>query len=161
MSIQVEATAVVDATPREVLEFVLDLRSYKEVDDKIVRVLGVKGPDANGVGSVSFLGSMPGLPLPPAPDSQTYLLDRWSSLQFTGKRRRPARLVFDFVGVVECIPNADGGTAVRHAYNLGFRGPFRRFEPRIESELSVHLEEEMQKLKRRLDGQECNQPRLD
>lgn len=151
MSIQVEATAVVHATPQQVLEFVLDLNAYKEVDDKLVRVLRVKGPDAGGSGSLSFLGHMPGLPLPPAPDSQSFQLERWSKIEFRGMSRRPARLVFDFVGVVECEPTTSDTTTVRHAYDLTFKGPFRSREARIEEELAEHLQDEMTRLATRLD----------
>lgn len=50
MTMTASATAEVAATPREVLEFVLDLHRYQEVDTKIVRVVSVDGPDKAGHG---------------------------------------------------------------------------------------------------------------
>lgn len=97
-----EATIEVAATPREVLEFALDFDEYRLVDPKIVRTGTVTGPDEQGRGTVKLFARMRGLS--PAPDTHNFDLLRWSSLTFVGAPKKPGRLLFDFMGVVECEP---------------------------------------------------------
>lgn len=120
-----EATVDVAATPREVLEFVLDFDEYRKVDAKIVRAGAVTGPDEHGKGTVKLWARMRGLP--PAPDVHDFDLQRWSSLTFTGARKQPGRLLFEFTGVVECEPVGEA-TRVRHAYEFRFKGPLKFIE---------------------------------
>ncbi len=89
MSITAQAAVIVEASPQEVLEFVLDLHQYRQVDLKIARVISVDGPDSDGRGSVKIWGKLKGLP--PAPDRQDFVLRRWTDLTFTGASRQPAR----------------------------------------------------------------------
>ncbi len=143
MTLRAEATTTVMATPQSVLEFVLDLNRYKEVDPKIVRVLSVTGPDSDGRGSVRLLARMRGLP--PAPDRQDFVLKRWERLTFTGAARQPARLIFHFTGIVECTPG-EGGTQVTHRYEFRFRGPFRPIERLLAGWLQRQIEQEVRDL---------------
>ncbi|MCY3910810.1 MAG: hypothetical protein OXF99_04805 [bacterium] len=46
MTIAAKATVNVGASPQDVLEFVLDLDQYRQVDPKIQRVRSVEGPEA-------------------------------------------------------------------------------------------------------------------
>ena len=149
MSMTAEATVDVAATPREVLEFVLDVDQYRHVDPKIVRAGTVTGPDEQGKGSVKLWARMRGLP--PAPDVQDFDLQRWSSLTFVGARKRPGRLIFEFTGVVECEPIGDL-TRVRHAYAFRFKGPFKIIE-RLNAEwLQRDIELEMAAIAERFSG---------
>ncbi len=141
MTMTARATAEVAATPREVLEFVLDLHSYQDVDRKIVRVVSVDGPDATGQGSVKMWARMGWLP--PAPDRQDFVLEPWTRLTFTGAARQPARLVFDFVGTVECS-GSKTGTRLTHGYEFRFKGPFRLVERVFGSWLQRQIEEEVE-----------------
>lgn len=75
VTLRAEATATVAATPQSALEFVLDVDRYRQIDPKIVRVFSVTGPDSEGRGSIRLLGRMRGLP--PAPDKQDFVLERW------------------------------------------------------------------------------------
>jgi excisionase family DNA binding protein len=55
------ATSTVEipgVSPQEVMEFVLDLERYKDVDHKIVKVGVVTGPDESGRGSVKLSGRL-------------------------------------------------------------------------------------------------------
>ncbi len=135
-----EASALVAADPQTILEFVLDFRQYAEVDPKFVRVVSVDGPDDIGRGSVRFWGRMRGLP--PAPDRQDFVLDRWTGITFTGAARQPARFIFGFVGRFECTPTA-GGTNVVHRYEFRFRWPFRMIERINASWLQRQIEREV------------------
>jgi hypothetical protein len=144
VSVTASATTIIRAEPRAILEFVLDLNRYKEVDHKFVRVGKVVGPDAEGHGSVQLWGRLKGLP--PAPDRQDFVLERWSRLTFTGAARQPGRLVFDFVGGFVCELAEDGATRVTHSYEFTFKGPFRLIERRLTPWLQQEIETEMTNL---------------
>jgi len=144
-----EASVRVQATSRSVLEFVLDLDRYREVDPKIVRVGSMEGPDAQGRGSVRLWARMPWLP--PAPDRHDFVLDRWERVTFIGAARQPARWVFDFTGVIECTSDGDY-TTVTHRYEFHFHGPFRLVERRLDSWLQQQIHDEMFQLAERIDG---------
>ena len=150
MALTAEASAVVGASPREVLEFVLDLDRYREVDDKIMRVGAVVGPDADGCGSVRLWGRLRWLP--PAPDRQDFVLEQWTRLTFTGAARQPARLVFGFTGVFECAPMEGGSTRITHRYEFRFRGPFRPIERLQRGWLQRQIAEEVEAVAARFGG---------
>lgn len=143
--LKAEATATVAATPQAVLEYVLDLDRYRQIDPKILRVFSVTGPDEAGGGTISILARMRGMP--PAPDKQDFHLERWERLTFTGAARQPSRLIFHFTGVVECAP-APEGTAVTHRYEFRFHGPFRLVERPLAGWLQRQIEQEVQDLAR-------------
>jgi Polyketide cyclase / dehydrase and lipid transport len=144
VTVSASATTVIGASPREILEFVLDLNRYKTIDHKIVRVGKIVGPDTSGHGSVRLWGRMNGLPA--APDRQDFLLERWTRLTFTGSARQPGRLIFDFTGRFVCEPADTGETVVTHSYEFVFKGPFRVIERRLGGWLQHELEQEMLKL---------------
>lgn len=149
MTMTAEATVDVAATPREVLEFVLDFDQYRQVDPKIVRAGAVTGPDERGKGSVKLWARMRGLP--PAPDVHDFDLQRWSSLTFVGARKQPGRLLFEFTGVVECEP-VGGITRVRHAYEFRFKGPLKFIEKWNAAWLQREIEVEMAAIAERFSG---------
>ena len=144
MSLTASATTIANATPRELLEFVLDVDQYRAADHKITRVGSVEGPDEAGHGSVELWGRLRGLP--PAPDRQDFKLERWSKLTFVGAPRQPGRLVFNFVGTFECDPVGDGGTRVTHAYEFTFRRAFRLIEKAQRDWLQTEVEAEVQRI---------------
>ncbi|MCY3662842.1 MAG: SRPBCC family protein [bacterium] len=143
MALRASGSIVTSATPREVLELFLDLERYKQVDSKIIAVRAVDGPDQNGRGRVRLWSRLRWTP--PAPDVQTFQLERWRRLTFRGAPRQPSRLVFRFTGTAECEPTSDG-TLVTHAYELTFRGPFRILEPLHRRWLQRDLDDEMARL---------------
>lgn len=145
MALKAEATATVAATPQAVLEYVLDLHRYRQIDPKILRVFSVTGPDEAGRGTISILARMRGMP--PAHDKQDFLLERWERLTFTGAARQPSRLIFHFTGVVECAP-AGAGTVVTHRYEFRFHGPFRLAERPLAGWLQRQIEQEVRDLAR-------------
>ncbi|MFT3851448.1 MAG: SRPBCC family protein [Ilumatobacteraceae bacterium] len=144
MTLTAAATVFVEATPREILELVVDLHRYREVDPKILRVVSVVGPDEAGRGTVRLWARMKGLP--PAPDRQDFVLERWRRVTFTGAGRQPARLIFDFVGVVECSPGEHGATMLTHRYEFDFRRPFRFVERRLAGWLQRQIDDELHDL---------------
>ncbi len=149
MTVTASASAHVDADPQTVLEFVLDLDRYRQADRKILRVSAVEGPDADGHGSAKMWGRVRGLP--PAPDRQDFTLERWHTLTFVGAPRQPARMVFDFVGTFDCVPD-DGGTTITHAYEFTFKGPFRLVERSLGDWLQAEIETEVATIAEILGG---------
>ncbi len=134
---------VTSATPQQVMELVLDLKQYRQVDSKIVAVGAVVGPDENGRGQVRLWTRLKWTP--PVPDLQLFELERWSRLRFTGAPGQLARLALRFTGIVECEPTSDG-TLVTHSYDLTFRGPFRLLEVLHRRWLQRDLDEEVARL---------------
>ena len=134
---------VTPASPQDVMELVLDLERYRQVDSKIVAVGAVVGPDENGRGRVRLWSRLKWTP--PVPDVQLFELERWSRLTFTGAPGQFSRLVLGFTGIVECEPTPDG-TLVTHSYELTFRGPFRILETVHRRWLQRDLAEEMARL---------------
>lgn len=144
MAVRAEATRLVEATGRDVLEFVLDLERYREADTKIGRVTRPVEIDDDGVGRVRYWGRMRGAP--PAPDTNIVRLTRWSELTFTGAPRQPARLVLDFTGRFACT-DVDDGCEVTHAYDVRFRRPLRWvYEPMLRSWLQAELDDELDRV---------------
>lgn len=140
MPLAARASITVDASPRKVLEFVLDLDRYRQADHKIARVSAVEGPDESGNGSAKLWGRLRFGPA--APDRQDFRLERWRRLTFTGAPWQPARLVFDFVGTFEC-EETTAGTLVTHAYEFRFRRPFRLMERLLSPWLQDEIEAEV------------------
>ena len=147
--IEASATCHVRRPSREVLEFVLDLERYREVDPKIGRVTRPVVLDAEGNGSARYWGRLRGMP--PAPDVNLVRLIRWTDLTFTGAPRQPARLILDFQGRFRCV-DSDDGCIVTHSYELRFRRPFRWFyEPLLRTWLQDEVTDEVARLARTLD----------
>ena len=140
MTVSASATTTVAVDARTLLEFVLDLERYKQVDRKIVRVGRVDAPDQEGKGSVRLWGRVRWTP--PSPDKHDIVLQRWRSLTFTGAPRQPARLIFDFTGTFACRP-VDAGTEMTHAYEFTFKGPFRVLERGLGPWLQAELDDEV------------------
>lgn len=149
MTITASASTTISADAQTILEFVLDLERYADVDAKIVRVGAVEDPDADGRGSVRLWGRLRGTP--PAPDKQDFELTRWERLEFTGAPKQPARLVFDFTGSFVCVPT-DDGTEVTHAYEFDFKGPFRILGLGLEPWLQAKLDDELMALRSALSS---------
>lgn len=150
--IQASATANVRRSSREVLEFVLDLEHYRQVDPKIGRITRPVALDAEGSGSTRYWGRMRGTP--PAPDVNLVQLTPWTGLTFTGAPGQPARLVLDFRGRFDCVDTDDGCT-VTHGYELRFRRPFRWvYEPLLRTWLQDDVTAELDRLATVLGGRD-------
>lgn len=149
MALIAEATTEVSVPPRAVLELVLDLDRYRQADRKIVRVISTTGPDADGRGSVRFWGRLRFTP--PLPDTQLFVLERWSRITFTGAPRQPGRLVFGFTGTFECEETATG-CRITHRYEFRFRGPFRIVERALGAWLQEEIEAEVAKVKEMVEA---------
>ena len=138
-----EGRAVIERSPREVLEFVLDLPSYAKVDTKIRRIRGMER-DGN-TGSVRHGGHLRGLPGPPV--TLRFELEPWSRLEFTSADTGLSPWIFRFRGSFSCrrLPE---GTEVVHRECFSFRAPWRwALEPYARGWLAQDTREEMARMK--------------
>lgn len=116
----VQAEAVIDIarSPREILEWILDLERYRQADRKITKVIDQPVLSADGVGTVRYRGRLRGIPTPA--DTNVVTLDRWRGLSFDGAPGLWTRRLVDFHGTFECTATPDG-TTLRHAETFRFR----------------------------------------
>lgn len=143
-----EATVTVAASPREVLEFVLDLERYREADHKIGRIGRVTLEGDSG--TAEFAGRIRGIPGPMS--TYPFTLTRWSRLAFGSPVAGPARALLDFEGSFDCRP-ADDGTVVTHREAFAFKQPLRlAAEPFLRRWLEQDTVEEMERVRQALDG---------
>jgi len=149
MALEASAAVDIEASPREVLEFVLDLKRYRQVDGKIRWVGSVVGPDDDGHGTANVWGKLRWTP--PTPDRYDLKLRRWDSLVFTGARRHPSRLILDFTGTFICEPTSSG-TRLTHSYRFEFKGPFKVLERPHRQWLQHELEVEVAAIGEHLPG---------
>lgn len=141
MTLRASAAREIPASPQQVLEFVLDLDRYSQVDTKVGRVVNPVVVDEHGRGSTKYWGRMRGTP--PMPDKNVVALDRWTSLVFTSAPRQPGRLIVNFSGRFDCEPSP-AGCRLMHSYEVQFRRPFRWiYEPLLATWLQEELDAEV------------------
>lgn len=137
-----EASTTVQATPAEVIAFVLDLQRYKEADHKIGRIGPIERTGDHG--TVAFSGRLRGLPGPAGTYPFTVTGDR---LVVGTPTSGPARwLVQEFEASFTC-ETTDGGTRVTHREVFGFRRPLRWLaHPLLHRWLAADIAQEMRRL---------------
>jgi polyketide cyclase/dehydrase/lipid transport protein len=150
-----EATVVIRRPARDVLEFVLDLERYRQADTKIGRVDFV---ERNGnAGRARYAGTMRGLPGPT--ETVTWTLEPYSRLRFASTPSLWPGLVYRFEGLFTCEEGPEG-TRVLHRETVVLRPPISWFvDPLLRGWLARDIVEEMQRMKRLLEG--ANSPRTD
>jgi hypothetical protein len=137
-----EATTTVAAAPREVVEFVLDLKRYREADRKIGRVGPIQRD--GDTGTVALRGRIKGLPGP----SGVYPFTATESrLQVGSPIAGAARWFLEFEGTFDMRETADG-TVVTHREAFSFKPPWRWIaEPVLRRWLEGDTAEEMVRFK--------------
>jgi len=137
-----EATAVVNVPPSEVIDFVLDLKRYRQADHKIGRVGTIKRDGATG--SVQFSGRIRGLP---GPSGVYPFAVTPSSLRVGSPVAGAARWFLDFEGTFDCEVT-EQGTVVRHRETFMFKRPWSWLaEPLLRHWLEADTAQEMVRLK--------------
>lgn len=145
--IAVESSAVIKRAPQEILDFVLDVASYRRADHKIGPVYRVR-PDSNDV-IVSFIGQLRGLP---TPTTQRMRLTPGERIDVSFVPNWQSRML-GFHGSFDCRPGS-GGTYVTHRYTFDFKGPARLLEPYLRKWLQTDITEEVQRMKAILEDAE-------
>lgn len=118
--IRAEGTITIAATPRQVLEWILDLDRYRAADGKITRVhhQPTITPD-QPTGRARYRGRLRGLPTPS--QWQTVTLEPWTSLRLATEPGQWTAGLAHFEGGFECHPLPGGETKLLHYEQFRFR----------------------------------------
>ena len=142
-----EATITIARTPKDVLEFVLDLDKYRHADHKFHRIHYVRRE--NNHGRVKYSGRLRGIPTPT--DVQEWRLEPHKRLEFKSVPSLWPGMVASFEGFFACEEVTEG-TAVRHREAFRFRPPFSWLAvPFLRSWLQRDVEAEVLRLKHLLE----------
>jgi len=143
-----EGRAVIAASPRDCIEFVLDLERYRQADTKIGNVLSVDRVADNEY-RARFRSRFRGLPVPAV--TQIINVTRWTAIDVVNAPGWLDRLS-RFEGSFRCEP-VDGGTDVVHRECLEFAVPLRRAaEAFLGSWLAADTRAEVDRMKLLLEG---------
>jgi len=144
-----EATALIRRSPRDILEFVLDLERYRQADTKIGRIDFV---ERNGnAGRARYAGTMRGLPGPT--ETVSWTLEPYARLRFASVPSLWPGLLYRFEGLFTCDEVREG-TCVLHRETVCLRRPISWIvEPLLRGWLARDIVEELDRMKRLLEGQ--------
>ena len=142
-----EGTALIRRSPRDVLEFVLDLERYRQADTKIGLVHFV---ERNGNrGRARYAGRMRGLRGPA--ETVDWELEPWSRLHFRSTPSLWPGVLYHFDGLFTCEETAEG-TCVRHREAVSLRPPLAWVvEPLLRAWLARDTVEEVARMKALLE----------
>jgi len=153
-----EGSVQVAATPREVLEFVCDLRVYMLLDGKIVNVYENTPIDSDGNGFAVIRGSVRGIRSPK--QRLAVRLDRWWSVTFESAGPWLTDRLMWFRGGFVAQPS-HGGSWVTHSYRFRFKGPLGPlFELYLRGWLDRDVHDELQRIKAHFDRLAAGLPPL-
>ena len=148
----------VAATPREVLEFVCDLRAYMTLDGKIVNVYENPSIDSDGNGFAVIQGSVRGIRSPK--QRLDVKLDRWWSVSFESAGPWLTDRLMWFRGGFVAQPS-HGGSWVTHSYRFRFKWPMGPLIERyLRDWLQQDVEDELQRIKAYFDRRAAGLPPL-
>ena len=139
-----EGTAIIGRSPRQVLEFVLDVERYRLADRKIGRVHWVRR-DGNH-GQVKHNGRLLGLATPPI--VLAFTLTPWSRLDFEIVSAPWPLAGFD--GWFTCAQTADG-TRVVHRECFTLHPPASLLDPLFSVSLARDTLQEVRRIKQLLE----------
>ncbi len=142
-----EGTALIRRSPRDILEFVLDLERYRQADTKIGRIHFVER--AGNRGRARYAGRMRGLRGPA--ETVDWELEPWSRLHFWSTPSFWPGVLFHFDGLFTCEETAEG-TRVRHREAVSLRPPLAWIvEPLLRAWLARDTVEEVARMKALLE----------
>ena len=148
-----QATTTIAADPRTVLEYIGDLRRYREADHKITRVHDQPSVSPSAPRSrARYRGRLRGLPTPP--QWQSVELEPWSRLVLRSEPGQWTARLAAFEGGFVCEPTGGGVTAVTHYEQFEFHPLLRRLaESFLADWLQADIEQEMRRLKELIEHQ--------
>lgn len=145
----VQATETISCTPEELLDFVMDVERYAQVDSKIRPVRWSRRE--GGLTEFCFRPKLAGLPAPPAV-AQMRLTpgERVDIVLAPSPANRLTRLASDFDASFVCTP-VEGGTRLVRTLNFRFR-PLLRWlaEPLLRRRMAAEVSEEVRLAKQYL-----------
>lgn len=150
--VHAEAEVVIERSPRQILQWVLDLDRYRQADRKITEVIERPTLDAAGTGVARYRGRLRGIPTPV--DTNRVTLHEWERLTFEGAPGVWTRRLVDFTGTFECTPHGDGATMLRHTETFRFHPPpvDRLAERLLGRWLQDEIDAEVQRLKELIEA---------
>ena len=143
-----EGTAVIDREPEEILEFVMDLHSYRKVDAKLGKIKWVKRD-----GDVAYVKFRPKLRNLPSPflATQRVTMTPGKRIDVENAPSWMNRLA-GFKGEFVCT-RADSGTLVRRKICFTFAPPLKwLLEPYLRNWLASDLQVEVDATKKYLEA---------
>lgn len=152
-----QATITIGAEPRTVLEYIGDLRRYREADHKITTVHDQPSVSPSAPHSrARYRGRLRGLPTPP--QWQRVELEPWRRLTLASESGQWTARLAAFEGGFVCEPTADGATRVTHYEQFEFHPLLRRLaESFLADWMQADIEQEMDRLKQLIENQDAPQ----
>lgn len=151
--VQAQVTETIHCTPDELLEFVMDIERYAEIDDKI-RPIEWARRDGD-LTEFRFRPKLPGIPIPSPKWVQQIRLTPGVRVDITNAPPPHNKLVhpmLDFTASFVCAP-MDLGTQVTRTVRIDFKPPMRWIgEALFRRRLQAGVEQEIQGAKRYLEG---------
>ncbi|MGH3548699.1 MAG: SRPBCC family protein [Pseudonocardiaceae bacterium] len=143
-----EAKIVVHRPSKEILDFVMDLREYRKVDEKLGKIHSIKdAEDGEGV-LLHFSPKVLGLP---GPSTTQRVVRKGNRIDISGVPAWTDALM-TFTGFFSCEETEDG-TLVTRALNFDFRKPFAwLFDPLFTRWLDKAVPEELANAKEYLEA---------
>lgn len=152
--IRAEGSIVIDRSPRDVLEFVLDLDRYRQADEKITRVTHQPHLDVGTTeGRARYRGRLRGFPTPS--QWQVVHLEPWRSLRLSTAPGQWTARFATFEGGFLCEETSTGATSLTHYEQFTFRRPVGWLvDPYLRSWMQQYLEaKELPRLKALVESQ--------
>jgi hypothetical protein len=142
-----QATITIAAQPRAVLEYIGDLRRYRQADHKITTVHDQPAVSPSSPRSrARYRGRLRGLPTPP--QWQSVVLEPWHRLTLASEPGQWTARLAAFEGGFVCEPIGEGLTSVTHYEQFEFHPVLRRLAESFLAEwMQADIEQEMQRLK--------------
>ena len=148
--IEAQTTQLIRASPEQILEFVMDIERYAEIDAKIRPVLwSRRNGNVTEFACRSRVGGMPG---PKVVQEMRLIPGRRIDIVLTGgPENRLARAMGDFQASFECQPVA-GGTQVNRVLQFRLKWPTSWIlGPRLRRRLPGEVDEELLLAKHELE----------
>lgn len=148
-----EASIIIEAAAKQILEFVSDLERYRQADHKIASVK--QQPTVSPESPTSrarYSGRLRGVPTPP--EWQVVHLEPWSRLTLRSEAGQWTNRFATFEGAFICDTLDDGRCHVTHYEQFTWHPAVRSLAERgLANWLQDDIEDEMQRLKTLIEAQ--------
>lgn len=148
-----QATTTIAADPRTVLEYISDLRRYRQADHKISTVHEQPSVSESSPRSrARYRGVLRGLPTPP--QWQSVVLEPWTRLTLRSEPGQWTTRMAAFEGGFVCESIGEDTTRVTHYEQFDFHPMLRRLaESFLADWLQADIDQEMHRLKELIERQ--------
>ncbi|WP_020667195.1 SRPBCC family protein [Amycolatopsis nigrescens] len=143
-----EATIIIDRPPGDIIDFVMDLREYRKVDEKLGKIHSIEdAEDGNGV-LLRFSPKVLGMP---GPKTTQRVVAKGNRIDISGVPAWTDALM-TFTAFFTC-EETDEGTKVTRALNFDFKKPVAwLFNPMFNRWLAKAVPEELANAKEYLEA---------